>query len=41
MPAFDLRQTANLPASPLPIVSIGLGGIVEAAHYPAYQHRRL
>lgn len=37
MPAFDLRQSADLPAGPLPIVSIGLGGIVEAAHYPAYQ----
>ena len=37
MPAFELRQSANRPASPLPIVSIGLGGIVEAAHYPAYR----
>lgn len=37
MPAFELRQSANLPDSQLPIVSIGLGGIVEAAHYPAYR----
>ncbi len=36
MPAFDIRQKAILPANPLPIVSIGLGGIVHDAHYPAY-----
>lgn len=37
MPDFDFRQTAELPAQPLPIVSIGLGGIVHDAHYPAYR----
>ncbi len=37
MPDFDFRQTAALPAQPLPIVSIGLGGIVHDAHYPAYR----
>ena len=37
MPAFDFRQSAILPAKPLPIVSIGLGGIVHDAHYPAYK----
>ena len=37
MPDFDFRQTAALPAKPLPIVSIGLGGIVHDAHYPAYR----
>ena len=37
MPDFDIRQTAALPAEPPPIVSIGLGGIVHDAHYPAYQ----
>ncbi len=37
MPDFDYRQTAALPAKPLPIVSIGLGGIVHDAHYPAYR----
>ncbi|MCY3832523.1 MAG: Gfo/Idh/MocA family oxidoreductase [Chloroflexi bacterium] len=36
MPALDPRQKAILPAEPLPIVSIGLGGIVHDAHYPAY-----
>jgi predicted dehydrogenase len=36
MPAFDIPQTAILPAKRLPIVSIGLGGIVHDAHYPAY-----
>ena len=36
MPEFELRQTAILPANPPPIVSIGLGGIVHDAHYPAY-----
>ena len=35
--AKDIRQSAILPANPLPIVSIGLGGIVHDAHYPAYQ----
>ena len=37
MLANDIRQSAILPASPLPIVSIGLGGIVHDAHYPAYK----
>ncbi len=37
MKAFDIRQSAILPADPLPIVSIGLGGIVHDAHYPAYK----
>ena len=37
MPEFELRQTAILPANPSPIVSIGLGGIVHDAHYPAYK----
>ena len=36
MPVFELRQAAILPANPPPIVSIGLGGIVHDAHYPAY-----
>ncbi len=37
MPDFQYRQSAILPADPLPIVSIGLGGIVHDAHYPAYK----
>ncbi len=37
MPNFDFRQTAILPQTPRPIVSIGLGGIVHDAHYPAYK----
>ena len=37
MPPFDLRQKAILPEEPPPIVSIGLGGIVHDAHYPAYR----
>ncbi|MYE27584.1 MAG: Gfo/Idh/MocA family oxidoreductase [Chloroflexi bacterium] len=37
MPESELRQTAILPANPPPIVSIGLGGIVHDAHYPAYK----
>lgn len=36
VPDFAYRQTAILPANPPPIVSIGLGGIVHDAHYPAY-----
>ena len=36
MPAFHFRQSALLPVDPPPIVSIGLGGIVHDAHYPAY-----
>jgi predicted dehydrogenase len=37
MSELAVRQTVDLPRRPLPIVSIGLGGIVEASHYPAYQ----
>jgi predicted dehydrogenase len=37
MAELNLRQTATLPKNPRPIVSIGLGGIVHDAHYPAYQ----
>ncbi len=37
MDALALRQTATLPRKPLPIVSVGLGGIVHDAHYPAYR----
>lgn len=37
MPQFEVRQAAMLPANPPPIVSIGLGGIVHDAHYPAYK----
>ncbi|MDE2855760.1 MAG: Gfo/Idh/MocA family oxidoreductase [Chloroflexota bacterium] len=37
MSAFEFRQAATLPARPRPIVSIGLGGIVHDAHYPAYR----
>ncbi|MFZ4814910.1 MAG: Gfo/Idh/MocA family protein [Phototrophicaceae bacterium] len=37
MPDFTLQTRAELPSTPLPIVSIGMGGIVHDAHYPAYQ----
>ncbi len=37
MPDFSIKQKPLLPARPLPIVSIGAGGIVHDAHYPAYQ----
>jgi predicted dehydrogenase len=37
MSELTIRQTVDLPRQPLPIVSIGLGGIVEASHYPAYE----
>ncbi|MBX3064697.1 MAG: Gfo/Idh/MocA family oxidoreductase [Anaerolineae bacterium] len=37
MSDLNLKQTAELPSTPLPIVSIGMGGIVDASHYPAYQ----
>ncbi len=37
MSSFTLRQAAILPSQPRPIVSIGMGGIVHDAHYPAYQ----
>lgn len=36
MPPFPYQQSAQLPQNPLPVVSIGLGGIVHDAHYPAY-----
>lgn len=32
-----LRQKPELPSSPRPIVSIGAGGVVRAAHMPAYR----
>lgn len=34
---MDLRQQAEFPKNPLPIVIIGAGGIVRDAHLPAYQ----
>jgi predicted dehydrogenase len=37
MTTLNLKQKAELPSHPLPIVSIGLGGIVHDAHYPAYK----
>lgn len=37
MTAYSITQTALLPKKPRPIVSIGAGGIVHDAHYPAYQ----
>lgn len=37
MTHFELKTQADLPTNPLPIVSIGLGGIVNDAHYPAYK----
>ncbi|MDQ7027571.1 MAG: Gfo/Idh/MocA family oxidoreductase [Anaerolineae bacterium] len=37
MSHFNFRQAAILPQKSLPIVSIGLGGIVHDAHYPAYK----
>ena len=37
MSHFNVRQNAILPEKPRPIVSIGLGGIVHDAHYPAYK----
>ncbi|HEX2618639.1 MAG TPA: Gfo/Idh/MocA family oxidoreductase, partial [Phototrophicaceae bacterium] len=37
MPAFTVVEKAELPKTPLPIVSIGMGGIVHDAHYPAYK----
>ncbi len=37
MPPFSFRKSAILPENPPPIVSIGLGGIVHDAHYPAYR----
>ena len=37
MTSFTYQQTADLPQNPMPIVSIGMGGIVHDAHYPAYK----
>lgn len=37
MTGLNIRQTATLPENPRPIISLGLGGIVHDAHYPAYQ----
>lgn len=37
MADFTIKSQADLPAQPLPIVSIGMGGIVHDAHYPAYK----
>lgn len=34
---ITINQSPILPRSPRPIVSIGAGGIVHDAHYPAYQ----
>lgn len=36
MTPLELKQAATLPETPRPIISIGLGGIVHDAHYPAY-----
>src|SRR5215472_6351183 len=33
----NIIQAVELPVTPVPIVSIGAGGIVEASHYPAYR----
>jgi len=37
MADFSITQNAVLPKQPRPIVSIGGGGIVHDAHYPAYR----
>jgi predicted dehydrogenase len=34
---LEVKQSVDLPKNPMPIVSIGLGGIVHDAHYPAYR----
>lgn len=34
---MQLKQAVDLPKQPRPIVSIGMGGIVANAHYPAYR----
>jgi predicted dehydrogenase len=34
---YNIIQAVELPMTPVPIVSIGAGGIVEASHYPAYR----
>jgi|EP00670_Eutreptiella_braarudii_P027671 predicted dehydrogenase len=36
-PDFSPQQVYTLPQNPRPIVSIGLGGIVHDAHFPAYK----
>lgn len=37
MSDIPVVQNATLPSRPRPIISIGAGGIVHDAHYPAYQ----
>jgi predicted dehydrogenase len=37
MTSFEIKQSVVLPSNPPPIMSIGLGGIVHDAHYPAYK----
>ena len=37
MSVFEIKQSVALPSNPPPIMSIGLGGIVHDAHYPAYK----
>lgn len=34
---YQIVQSVDRPVTPVPIVSIGAGGIVEASHYPAYR----
>lgn len=34
---YEIVQAVELPLKPLPIMSIGAGGIVEDSHYPAYR----
>ena len=41
MPSTEPTQAWPLPANPRPIVIIGAGGIVRAAHLPAYRALRL
>ncbi len=37
MPDYEIVQSVALPEKPVPIVSLGTGGIVRDAHYPAYK----
>ena len=37
MTQLEIKQQVKLPQNPPPIMSIGLGGIVHDAHYPAYK----
>jgi predicted dehydrogenase len=37
MTLSDIQVAATLPEKKLPVVSIGMGGIVHDAHYPAYK----